>query len=72
MPIYIRRKTTFLMRGSKIKGILTLESREGSRGSWCLTGDENGVFDFPTEEARDAKIAELVAKGAVLKGLRRA
>jgi hypothetical protein len=30
---------------------------------WNIGGDENGVFDFPDEAARDAKIADMVSKG---------
>lgn len=65
--IYIRRKTAFIVKGTKIRSILTLEAKEGSRGRYNVAGDENGLFEFPDAEARDKKIAELVADGAILK-----
>jgi hypothetical protein len=65
--IYIRRKTQMMLKGTTLCGVRTLQAKEGSRGSWNIAGDENGVYDFPTEESRDAKIAELTASGAVLK-----
>lgn len=55
------------MRGSTISGVRTLEVRQGSRGSYQIAGDEDGYFDFPDDESREAKIRELVAGGAVLK-----
>ena len=65
--IYFRRKTKIMLKGTILRGVRTLEAKEGSRGAWRIAGDENGIYDFPTEEARDEKIAELSASGAVLK-----
>jgi hypothetical protein len=65
--IYIRRKTQSMLIGRKLKVILTLEAKEGSRGSWNIAGNESGVYDFATAEEREAEIAKLVATGAILK-----
>lgn len=65
--LYIRKKTQMIIKDNIMRGVRTLESRTGSRGRWNLTGESQGIYDFATEEERDAKIADLVAKGCVLK-----
>jgi hypothetical protein len=65
--IYVRKKTQWMLIGCKMKALLTLEVKEGSRGRWNIAGDESGVYDFATDEERDAEIAKLVATGAVLR-----
>ncbi len=51
-----------MLFGTTFRHILTLEVRAG-KTRWNIGGDENGVFDFPDEAARDAKIADMVSKG---------
>lgn len=65
--IYIRPATTLIMKTDSIRSIRTIEAKQGSRGKYNVAGDENGLFDFPDNESRDAKIAELVAQGCILK-----
>lgn len=65
--IYIRRKTQMMLKGTVIRSILTLQARRGTRGVWNIAGDETGIYDFASEEGREAKIQELLEAGAILK-----
>ena len=67
--IYIRKKSEIRITGNIMKGHLYLEIKDGSRGSWGLGSfdESEGPTEFPSNEARDAKIKELTAAGCVLK-----
>jgi hypothetical protein len=67
MSIQIRKATTLRMSTEEIRGIRTLEAKDSGSRKWNVAGDSNGIFDFASEEDRDAKIAELVEAGAILK-----
>ena len=67
MSIQIRKATTLQMSPNRIRGIRTLEAKDSGSRKWNVAGDDNGIFDFATEDERDAKIAELVEAGAILK-----
>lgn len=56
-----------ILKGTMLRGILTLQAKIGARGTWNIAGEKGGIYDFASEEDRDAKIAELVADGAILK-----
>jgi hypothetical protein len=65
--LYIRKKTQMILKGRMLKGILTLQAKLGARGTWNIAGENGSIYDFASEEDRDAKIAELVRDGAIIK-----
>jgi hypothetical protein len=65
--LYIRKKTQMMLKGTILKAVLTLQAKLGARGAWNLAGEKGGIYEFASEEEREAKIAELVADGAILK-----
>jgi len=45
------------MIGTTLKAWNCIQIKQGR--TWTFLGDENGIMNFETPEARDAKIAEL-------------
>jgi len=58
-PTLYIQKTQMILKGRMLKGMLTLQAKLGARGTWNIAGEKGSIYDFASEEDRDAKIAEL-------------